>query len=150
MPIYDYVCHNGHRFEVIHGIDAAGPSECPVCGSRQVRKGVVAPTILFKGSGWAKKDRSVAARSGASSTDGKESSDGGAKEAEPSTSTAPAGTDGAATKSADGSAADKAAKPASGARSDSDASSGSRSSERTGSHDRNRPSTKSETKVERG
>src|SRR4051812_41013115 len=141
MPIYDYVCHNGHRFEVIHGINAAGPSECPVCGSRQVRKGVVAPTILFKGSGWAKKDRSVAARSGASSTDGKESSDAGAKEAEPSTSTAPAGTDGA-TKSADGSAADKAAKPASGARSDSDASSGSRSSERTGSHDRNRPSTK--------
>jgi putative FmdB family regulatory protein len=149
MPIYDYVCHNGHRFEVIHGINAPGPSECPVCGSTQVRKGFVAPTIVFKGSGWAKKDRSTA-RSGASSTDGKESGDGGAKDAERPPSTTGAATEGADKKSADGAAASGAGNSGSAAQSDSNASSGSRSSERTGSHDRNRQSKTSEPKVEGG
>jgi putative FmdB family regulatory protein len=64
MPIYDYVCDQGHRFEVIHGIHDAGPTECPVCHSTNVRKGFVAPTIHFKGSGWAKKDRSTTAKTG--------------------------------------------------------------------------------------
>lgn len=60
MPIYDYVCHHcGHRFEVIHGLHDEGPRHCPVCHSKQVRKAFAAPAIHFKGSGWAKKDRSV-------------------------------------------------------------------------------------------
>jgi predicted nucleic acid-binding Zn ribbon protein len=25
MPTYDYLCPNGHRFEVIHSVTAAGP-----------------------------------------------------------------------------------------------------------------------------
>jgi putative FmdB family regulatory protein len=58
MPTYDYVCPNGHRFEVVHGVHDAGPSECPVCGASPVRKAFAPPTIVFKGSGWAKKDRS--------------------------------------------------------------------------------------------
>ena len=32
MPTYDYLCPNGHRFEVIHSVTAAGPTTCPVCG----------------------------------------------------------------------------------------------------------------------
>lgn len=62
MPIYDYLCSNcGERTEVIHGITAPGPRFCPVCGAEDtLRKAFVAPTVHFKGSGWAKKDRSLA------------------------------------------------------------------------------------------
>jgi putative FmdB family regulatory protein len=57
VPIYDYVCANGHTTEVIHGVNDAGPASCPVCGA-PLRKALSAPTIHFKGSGWAKKERS--------------------------------------------------------------------------------------------
>ena len=59
MPIYDYVCSScGHRTEVVHGINDAGPTFCPNCGAEgTLRKGFSTPAILFKGSGWAKKDR---------------------------------------------------------------------------------------------
>ena len=63
MPTYDYLCPNGHRFEVIHSVTADGPERCPVCGASPVRKAFTAPTIHFKGSGWAKKDRSSTSRS---------------------------------------------------------------------------------------
>ena len=66
MPIYEYVCDNGHHFDVIHGIHDAGPTECPVCHSTNVRKAFAAPAIHFKGSGWAKKDRSATKRSSTS------------------------------------------------------------------------------------
>ena len=57
MPIYDYVCGScGHRFEVLRGINEAGPHQCPECGG-PVARAFVPPTIHFKGSGWAKTDR---------------------------------------------------------------------------------------------
>ena len=61
MPIYDYLCSScGHRTEVIHGINEAGPRFCPSCGAEgTLRKGFSTPAILFKGSGWAKKDRAA-------------------------------------------------------------------------------------------
>ena len=60
MPIYDYVCSNcGQRTEVIHGINDPGPRFCPSCGAEgTLKKGFNTPAILYKGSGWAKKDRS--------------------------------------------------------------------------------------------
>jgi putative FmdB family regulatory protein len=64
MPTYDYLCPNGHRFEVLHSVSADGPTICPICGATPVRKAFSAPTIHFKGSGWAKKDRSSGLRSG--------------------------------------------------------------------------------------
>jgi putative FmdB family regulatory protein len=61
VPIYDYVCQScGERTEVIHGVHHAGPEACELCGGR-LRRAVSVPAIVFKGSGWAKKD----ARSGA-------------------------------------------------------------------------------------
>jgi putative FmdB family regulatory protein len=57
MPVYDYVCSNGHRIEVMHGVNAEGPAKCPVCGAAPMRKAFTAPAVHFKGSGWAKKDR---------------------------------------------------------------------------------------------
>lgn len=57
MPIYDYVCGAcRHRFEVFHGLNEAGPHQCPLCEG-PVTRAFAPPTIHFKGSGWAKMDR---------------------------------------------------------------------------------------------
>jgi putative FmdB family regulatory protein len=59
MPIYEYRCSAcGHRTEILHGINDDGPRFCPACGAEgKLRKAITAPSIVFKGSGWAKKDR---------------------------------------------------------------------------------------------
>jgi putative FmdB family regulatory protein len=68
MPTYDYVCHHcGHRFEVVHGVHDLGPTTCPACHEGPVRKAFSPPSIHFKGSGWAKKDRRATAKPAASS-----------------------------------------------------------------------------------
>ena len=79
MPLYDYVCAAcGRRFEVIHGIDADPPASCPLCGEGPVRKAITAPTVHYRGSGWAKKERRSAVKSGSSSGGSEDdSSDGG-------------------------------------------------------------------------
>lgn len=65
MPLYDYVCTAcGTRVEVLHAVGESGPAVCTVCGGT-MRKALSAPAIVFKGSGWAKKDR--AKSSGSSS-----------------------------------------------------------------------------------
>ena len=70
MPIHDYTCARcGHLIEVIHGINEGGPRFCPSCGAEgTMRKGFAAPAVHFKGSGWAKKDRSATASPGRSRT----------------------------------------------------------------------------------
>lgn len=86
MPVYDYVCIECRTgVEVIHGIHDPGPAICTVCGGR-MRKALSVPAIVFRGSGWAKKDARTAAASRLSGGDG--SDDGGDKEAG---SAAPAG-----------------------------------------------------------
>ena len=59
MPIYDYRCTAcDHLTEVIHGLNDPGPRFCESCGAEgTMRKGVGAPTVLFKGSGWARMER---------------------------------------------------------------------------------------------
>lgn len=69
MPHYDYVCIAcGTLVEVVHGVHAAGPAACALCGGT-MRKAVSAPSIVFKGSGWAKKDRSSKAASAAAKSE---------------------------------------------------------------------------------
>ncbi len=83
MPIYDYLCSNcGQTTEVIHGIAAPAPRFCPVCGAEgTLRKALTTPAVHFKGSGWAKKDRSTssAAKAKAGSSSTTDSSDGTGK-----------------------------------------------------------------------
>jgi putative FmdB family regulatory protein len=56
VPLYDYECRNcGHIVEVLHGVNASGPAACEQCGG-PMRKLMSTPAIVFKGSGWAKKD----------------------------------------------------------------------------------------------
>ncbi|HZM71890.1 MAG TPA: FmdB family zinc ribbon protein [Candidatus Polarisedimenticolia bacterium] len=73
MPVYDYVCGAcGHVLEVIHGIHAEGPRFCPSCGAEgRMTKGFNAPSVVFKGSGWAKKDRRATSSPAKSSTESK-------------------------------------------------------------------------------
>lgn len=76
MPTYDYACAAcGHRFEVVHGVHGQGPESCPDCGTGPVRKAFAPPTIMFKGSGWAKMDRRSNATTGTKK--GSEDSSGG-------------------------------------------------------------------------
>ena len=81
MPLYDYDCAACHRrFEVVHGVHAARPTVCPICGSGPIRKAISAAAVHFKGSGWAKKERRVSATSAAAKASGESgSSEGGAK-----------------------------------------------------------------------
>ncbi len=75
MPVYDYLCTAcDHRADILHGRNDPGPNFCPSCGGEgTMRKQFAAPAVHFKGSGWAKKDRS------ASSTGSKTSRSGGGK-----------------------------------------------------------------------
>jgi putative FmdB family regulatory protein len=73
MPIYDYLCTEcDHRADILHGLNDPGPNFCPSCGKEgTMRKQFAAPTIHFKGSGWAKKDRgaSVSTRAARAAAD---------------------------------------------------------------------------------
>jgi putative FmdB family regulatory protein len=51
MPIYEYECPNGHRFEVIQKFDDPPVEVCTVCG-QSVQRLISSPAIQFKGSGW--------------------------------------------------------------------------------------------------
>ncbi|MEX2184442.1 MAG: zinc ribbon domain-containing protein, partial [Chloroflexota bacterium] len=67
MPRYDYDCVAcGRRSEVLHGVHDDAPAACPLCGGAPLKKAFAPPTIHFKGSGWAKKERRATAPSGGS------------------------------------------------------------------------------------
>ena len=56
MPIYDYRCdHCGHAFSVVQSFKDEALEKCPNCGKRP-RRLIVAPAVVFKGSGWYKTD----------------------------------------------------------------------------------------------
>ena len=76
MPLYDYECRNcGHIVEVLHGVNDTGPAACEVCGG-QLKKLINPPAIVFKGSGWAKKDFRDSKKSAAKTSTKSSSADG--------------------------------------------------------------------------
>ena len=81
MPFYDYVCEKcGHQMEVMHSVHGHGPSVCPECGG-PMKKAISAPAVHFKGSGWARKERTgkaVKPAEGKSEATGSSSSGGSA------------------------------------------------------------------------
>lgn len=98
MPVYDYVCGScGHVVEVIHGISAPGPSACERCGGA-MKRALSAPAIVFKGSGWAKKDARDAGRAKTKPAAGTTTAASTGEATSPST-----GTEGAAPTGASGS-----------------------------------------------
>jgi putative FmdB family regulatory protein len=77
MPIYEYRCTNGHRFEVLQKIADEPLTECEECGAPATR--VLHPVAIhFKGSGFYSTDYGRGKKSGSaerseSSGDGKSS-----------------------------------------------------------------------------
>jgi putative FmdB family regulatory protein len=82
MPIYEYRCTNGHRFEVLQRIVEEPLTACQECGAPAVR--VLHPVAIhFKGSGFYSTDygrgkKSAAAERAESAGEGK-SKDGDSK-----------------------------------------------------------------------
>jgi putative FmdB family regulatory protein len=85
MPIYEYSCSNcGQKTDILHGIHDPVPPFCPECGAEgTLRKGFAPPAIVFKGSGWAKKDRAATRKSGSSSSSSASGSSGEGSGTEP-------------------------------------------------------------------
>ena len=102
MPIYDYTCSKCRRVtEVIHGINDHGPKFCPECGAEgTMTKAFVAPAVHFKGSGWAKKDRSTA-RASRSKDDGGSAVSTGDSKSSAESSGSDSGSSGAEPKKSD-------------------------------------------------
>ena len=102
MPIYDYTCSKCRRVtEVIHGINDHGPKFCPECGAEgTMTKAFVAPAVHFKGSGWAKKDRSTA-RASRSKDDGGSAASTGDSKTSAESSGSDSGSSGAEPKKSD-------------------------------------------------
>ena len=51
MPLYEYLCDAGHRFELIRKFSDPPLDKCPTCGE-PVHKLISSPAIQFKGSGF--------------------------------------------------------------------------------------------------
>lgn len=86
MARYDYDCAAcGRRFEAVHGVFEDAPTVCPLCGSGPVKKAFSPPTIHFKGSGWAKKERQASTASRASRSATPSGADAGSGDASDST-----------------------------------------------------------------
>src|SRR5438093_13630457 len=51
MPVYEYGCEAGHRFEVTQKFSDPPITACQTC-AQPVSKLISAPAIMFKGSGW--------------------------------------------------------------------------------------------------
>jgi len=89
MPIYEYRCTNGHRFEVLQKIADDPITECEECGAPATR--VLHPVAIhFKGSGFYSTDygrgkKSAGSERSESSGDGK-SSDSKSSDSKPSES----------------------------------------------------------------
>jgi putative FmdB family regulatory protein len=72
MPIYEYRCTNGHRFEVMQRITDDALTECEVCGAAATR--VLHPVAIhFKGSGFYSTDYGRGKKSAASAESSSES-----------------------------------------------------------------------------
>ena len=77
MPLYEYECEAGHRFELIRKFSDPPLETCPTCGAL-VSKLISSPAFQFKGTGWYITD--YAKKDGAASASGDSKSDASAKD----------------------------------------------------------------------
>ncbi len=61
MPVYDYRCEKGHRFEAIQSMSDKPLAKCEECGAPAQRV-LHAPAIHFKGSGFHNTDYGTKSR----------------------------------------------------------------------------------------
>jgi putative FmdB family regulatory protein len=128
MPIYEYVCTAcDHRTDILLGLNDPGPNFCPSCGREgTMRKQFAPPTIHFKGSGWAKKDRGASS----SGTKASKAAGDGGKDGKGAGEGASSGTSAGGSSDAPGSSGGSSSSGSSGS-----SSSGSSGSSSSGSSD---------------
>jgi putative FmdB family regulatory protein len=73
VPIYEYRCPNGHRFEVFQKMTDEPVEVCITCGAGPVEKILFPVAVHFKGSGfystdYGKRGRKPAVKEGESTT----------------------------------------------------------------------------------
>ena len=81
MPVYEYRCGTGHRYEKTEGFDAPTRQSCLTCGA-PARRQISLPAVIFKGSGFYSTDNRKSGRSGNGSNGSNGSA--GAESGEPS------------------------------------------------------------------
>lgn len=59
MPIYEYECSKGHRFELMESFSAPSSRKCPQCG-KTARRLISLASFHLQGSGWYCKDSKAA------------------------------------------------------------------------------------------
>ena len=94
MPLYDYQCEAGHRYEKRESFGSPAQQPCDKCG-KPARRLLNAPPILFKGSGWYVTDSKRTMRAGTDSPASSTDVPAEASESTASDDSAPASTNGA-------------------------------------------------------
>src|SRR5690349_4227037 len=96
MPIYEYLCENGHRFEVLQRMSDDALTTCEVCGA-PVQRVLHPVAVHFKGSGFYTTDygrgkgaKAEAAKESSSTSSSGSSDNGGSPSKTTETKSAPA------------------------------------------------------------
>jgi putative FmdB family regulatory protein len=86
MPIYEYLCPDGHRFEVVQRFSDDPEAVCEVCG-KPVQRVLFAPAVHYKGKGFYATDYGRKGANGAKPDSG--SSESASKDGSSSSGTEP-------------------------------------------------------------
>ena len=86
MPIYDYLCEAGHRFDRLQSFSDEPLQDCEVCG-KAVHRVLHAPAVHFKGKGFYATDYGRGGKAGGGDkSEAGSSSEGASKESSDSSS----------------------------------------------------------------
>lgn len=116
MPIYDYLCVAGHRFDRLQSFSDDTLTECEVCG-KHVQRVLHAPAVHFKGKGFYSTDYGSAKagrKDGAESGGGDSSSSNGDSGSSKNDSASSNGDSGASKSDSGSSKSETSAAPAKG------------------------------------
>jgi putative FmdB family regulatory protein len=118
MPIYEYLCPDGHRFEVVQRFSDDPVAVCEVCG-KPVQRVLFAPAVHYKGKGFYATDYGRKGANGAKPDSGSSESaskDGSSSSgSEPGSKSESKGSESKESKSSEGSSpkkSDSSSKPA--------------------------------------
>jgi putative FmdB family regulatory protein len=129
MPIYEYLCPDGHRFDVVQRFSDEPVTVCEVCG-KPVQRVLHAPAVHYKGKGFYSTDYGRGGKSNGDKADSGSSSDSGSKESSSSGSESKSSDSGSKSdsKSSDSKSSDsKSSSSDSGSKSSGDSSSSKKS-----------------------
>src|SRR3954470_266041 len=85
MPIYEYLCPDGHRFDVVQRFSDEPVTVCEVCG-KPVQRVLHAPAVHYKGKGFYATDYGRGGKAANGDRADSSSSDSGSKESSSSDS----------------------------------------------------------------